>query len=282
MRYLPQAILLLLLAASAVAGVNEDLSTPAPPVEPGPAGPTWGGPDAVVLWDNGPLITGDCPGNAPPGAESAIAEGRTYYGYAHHVSYGARVADDFTVPGGVEWAIQAITFFAYQTGAGAVRPSTINHVNLRVWDGEPSRPGSSIICGDTSTNLLVSTAWANIYRTNSNCANNRAVMADVVEIPGDCPSCPGLPGTLRLVAGTYWFDWQSDGARDVTGPWVAPITPPGAGQPPNNTMNAVQFLENTWRSLPQADDLPFIIEGDYCAVTPVEAGTWGAIKSLYR
>lgn len=272
------------LSLSGPNGAYEGLDAPNIPAPPGPPGSVWEGPDALVLWDNGPLITGDCPNNIPPGAESQIAPDRNVYGYAHHVSLEARIADDFTVPVGVEWAIQAFTFLAYQPGAGAAQPSTVDHVNLRIWDGQPGEAGSSVICGDVSTNLLVSTGWTGIYRTSDTrvCADDRAVMANEVQPPGDCPDCPGLPGTVRLVSGTYWLDWQSDGNRDYTGPWVPPVTPPGAGPPPNNTGNAVQFQDSTWHPPSQPDDMPFIIEGDFCAVTPVEARTWGKIKAQYR
>ena len=47
-------------------------------------------------------------------------------------------------------------------------------------------------------------------------------------------------------------------------------------------MNAVQFYQGEWNPTEQPEDLPFIIEGDFCAVTPVEASTWGAIKAHYR
>lgn len=278
MRYMVITVLSLMVAAAAFASVNEDITAPNIPAPSGQSGPVWGGPDALVLWDNGPLITGDCPANSPPGAESAIATGSTLFGLGHAISASIRIADDFTVPAGQEWNVQAITFFAYQTGGGP-GPSTINNVNLQVWAGAP--PSGTVICGDETTNLLAFSSWATIYRTNGDCASNRAVMADIVFPPENCPDCPGFPGSILLGPGEYWFDWQTGGTL-TSGPWVPPVTPFNAGPPPNNTRNCLQRISNVWALPSEPNDIPFIIEGDFCGVTPVQATTWGAIKSTLR
>jgi hypothetical protein len=59
------------------------------------------------------------------------------------------------------------------------------------------------------------------------------------------------------------------------------VTPAFAGPPPNNTGNAVQFFSGAWNATDLLD-FPFIIEGDFCGTTPVEASTWGSIKSAYK
>jgi hypothetical protein len=273
MRYMVITVLALMVATAAAGNVNEDINAPHIPAPPG-NGPVWGGPDALVLWDNGPLITGDCPNNNPPGAESALTG--TLFGYGHAITAGIRLADNFTVPAGEEWNVQAITFFAYQTGGGP-GPSTINNVNLVVWDGAPGT--GTIVCGDETTNLMILSAWAGIYRTNGACASDRAVMADIILPPSGCPECPGFPGSLRLGPGEYYMDWQTGGTLG-SGPWMPPITPEGAGQPPNNNRDMQQEIGGIWGVVP--DDGPFIIEGDFCGTTPVEAATWGQIKSTLR
>ena len=50
------------------------------------------------------------------------------------------------------WFIQTITFFAYQTGSTTT--STMTGVNLQIWDGPPDNPGSAVVWGDTTTNVM--------------------------------------------------------------------------------------------------------------------------------
>ena len=80
------------------------------------------------------------------------------YGFGAQLSAGNRVADDFTVTDAAGWAIDTITFFAYQTVSGTT--STITSLNLQIWDGPPNA-GGTVIWGDTTTNILTSTTWAN-------------------------------------------------------------------------------------------------------------------------
>ncbi|MEI2690136.1 MAG: hypothetical protein V9H69_10695 [Anaerolineae bacterium] len=106
--------------------------------------------------------------------------GNSTYGFGHAVSSGFRVADDFTVPAG-GWNVASITFFAYQTGSTTA--STINAVNVRIWDGPPNA-GGTVIWGDTTTNRLASSAWSNIYRVLDSALTNsqRPIMADVATV----------------------------------------------------------------------------------------------------
>lgn len=210
---------------------------------------SWRYPEAV-LYDNGPLITH--PGGGAGGADvSALqtALAMSTFGFGNQLTAGNRVADDFTVTGG-GWFIDTITFFGYQTGSSTA--STFTAVNLRIWDGPPNLPTSSVVFGDTTTNRMISSTWSNIYRTldTSLGATDRPIMANVTAI------------NTFLPAGTYWVDWQADGTL-ASGPWAPPISILGQ----TTTGNAQQFttaggwanLIDTGSGTPQG--LPFIIEG---------------------
>lgn len=272
---------LLLLASALVstaAGANtafEDVSAPSGSIPP-ENGPIWGAPDNAVLYNNGPLITamGTCPGTPPNNNESQIRTGGTIFGFGHQVSANNRVADDFTVPAGQQWEIGAITFFAYQTGAGTGAP-TMNQVTLQLWLGRPGDPGSQLICGAPANNVLALSVFSGIYRTTAAApcpgATTRPIFSNICTLPTGCLPC--------LPEGTYWLDWNTGGNAALAGPWAPPVTPTAAGA------NARQSLAGVWGDLLDGtvvEALPFIIEGVQCGATAVEGSTWGAIKGQYR
>lgn len=207
---------------------------------------------AAVLYNNGPLV--NCAGCGAGGADASALQTAllmSIYGFGHALSSGYRVADDFTVTDPNGWNITDIIFYAYQTGSGIA--STINHVNLRIWDGPPGQGGSSIVFGDTATNRLQSTAWSNIYRVlDTDLLNTqRPVMADTTA------------AAVFLGPGTYWLDWQTGGTL-ASGPWAPPITINGQ----TTTGNALQYDPGagTWNPLLDSgtatqQGLPFIING---------------------
>ncbi len=207
-----------------------------------------------VLYDNGPLVTN--PGAGAGGADASAVQGsvgNTTLGLGHQLAGATdnRVADDFTVTDPNGWTISTITFFAYQTGS--TTDSTITAVNLRIWDGPPGQASSSVVFGNTSTNVLQSTTWSGIYRTGQATlmATDRPIMADVVAV-----------NTL-LPQGNYWLDWQSAGSL-ASGPWAVPITVVDAA----GTGNALQSVDGGTTYALATDGgsgaplgMPFIIEG---------------------
>ena len=227
----------------------EDISaTSAPGPPPNFNVPMWDGPD-VVLFDNGPLVTH--PGGGGGGADASALQTAllmTTFGTSCSLSTGYRVADDFTITDPAGWDIDTITFFTYQTGSTTT--STINSLSLRIWNGPPNDPASAVVWGDTTTNILTSTTWTNIYRVTDTTltTTNRPIMTAV-----------GTVNTI-LPAGTYWLDWQVGGTL-TSGPWAPPITILGQ----TTTGNAMQQTVSTgaWAAFvdvgPQG--LPFIIEG---------------------
>jgi len=196
--------------------------------------------DLSCPWDGGleQLITshdGGIDGSPISEIQSSLSMGT--YGFAHILTAGSRLADDFTVPDG-GCAITNITFYAYQTGSTTT--STIDHVNFRIWRSQPvilvdggllpDGGAPDIVFGDTTTNRLVHTEWTGVYRvldTTSN-ATNRPIMADTVDT---------VAGGLFLPGGTYWVDWQTGGTLG-SGPWAPPITLLGE----TTTGNAIQYM----------------------------------------
>lgn len=206
----------------------------------------------AVLYDNGPLVTN--PGAGAGGADASALQtalGNSTYGFGHAISSGYRMADDFTVTGS-GWNITTITFYAYQTGSTTT--STINNVNLRIWNGVPGV--GSIVFGDTATNRLASSSWSNIYRVLDTGLGDaaRPIMADVVTV------------NTFLGPGTYWVDWQTGGTLS-SGPWAPPVTIAGQTQKPGS--NGLQWdpTASIWN--PAVDtgnstqqDFPFVVQGD--------------------
>jgi len=231
------------------------------PATAGPPGPVWNPPE-VVLFDNGPLV--NSPGTGPGGADESLARdvtvGLTSRGFNISLAGGYRAADDFTVPAG-GWDISTITFLPYM-GGSPPSPSPITAVNLQIWNGQPGQGGSSVVWGDTTTNRLASTQFANIYRRLESQPTDatRPVMSAVATV-----------GAI-LAPGSYWLDWQVDGDITFTGPWVPPVTIDGQ----TTTGNALQWTGASWDPIVDSGlgtqlGLPFIVEGE---PVPVELVTF--------
>ena len=206
-----------------------------------------GSASAVNLWDNGPLITH--PGGGAGGADFSMLQtdlAMNTLGFGHQFASDIHIADDFEVGAG-GWNIDSIDFFAYQTNSG--NQSTITGLYVRIWDGSPDDGGSNVVWGDLTTNLMVSTAWANMYRGSALDATNRPVMQSQAAI-----------GT-QLAAGTYWLEWMSDGTG-ASGPWAPPISILGQ----TTTGNGLQYYLSAWGPANDSGTLtqqgfPFLIDG---------------------
>ncbi len=224
---------------------------------------------AGLEYDNGPLV--NSPGTGAGGADESMVQtvslGMSVNGFGHALSSGYRIADDLMVSGG-DWPINTITFYAYQSGSAIT--STINHVNLRIWDGPPNDPASAVIFGDTTTNRMVSTRWSGIYRVGETTsgATNRPIMASTVNVG------------IILSPGTYWLDWQSDGTL-ASGPWAPPITINGL----TTTGNALQFDGSGWSAAVDVGQqgFPFTInEGNdipWITLAPISGTTASGVSS---
>ncbi len=204
----------------------------------------------VVLYDNGPLITdwGVCPG----GADASRLQtdlGMSTYGFGSQLVSGNRVAEDFTAAG--DWHISSITFLAYQTASSLA--STMSGVYVRIWNGVPDVPGSSVIFGDLASNRFATTSFANVYRVNY--TNFTGITRPIMRVVA----------TIDTIVdpGTYWVEWTLDGTL-ASGPWSPPITISGQ----TNTGNALQYTASAgaWAaardtSILAPQGLPFVVSG---------------------
>jgi hypothetical protein len=208
----------------------------------------------TVIWDNGPLATGE---TGCSGVLSTLQDslGLTVYGYGAQQTAGNRMADDFTLSGAC--TIDTVTLYTYQTGS---TPPTITGVYVQIWNGQPNA-GGTVVWGDLTTNRLVSVTASGIYRTLPTVDCTRQVQTVVASV-----------GT-QLSAGTYWVDYTFTGSG-ASGPWAPPVTLLGQTGKPG--ANALQFLGDgtgwvavldgpTSTEYPQ--DMPFVIEGA-CGAPP--------------
>ncbi|CAN5775781.1 hypothetical protein BH11PLA1_BH11PLA1_05100 [soil metagenome] len=126
---------------------------------------------------------------------------------------GFALADDFSVPNGVTWAISTIKTYAYRTGSGTGSSGLTNAV-LQVFSGVPGAGGVSVY-GDLTTLMpiggTVTQAWTGIYRTGNGIVNdaNRPVWEFTVPTAG-----------LSLTAGSYWVAYAFTGPACFTPPTV--------------------------------------------------------------
>lgn len=166
----------------------------------------------TLLYDNGPAL--NSPGTGFGGADESILQtslGMSTYGFGQQAQVGYRVADDFIIPSGPDWQIDEIDFYAYQAGSG--QTSTFSGMTLQIWDGLPGAVGSSVVWGDTLTNLLTESVWSGIYRVtdyDSGQGSTRPMMLNTVSVDTILPP------------GQYWLDWDADGSLS-SGPWAPPI-----------------------------------------------------------
>lgn len=207
---------------------------------------------ANVIYSNGPLI--NSVGTGVNGEDESILQNNTLglnmLGSGHQLSADNRVADDFEVIG-ESWDIESIDFYAYQTGEIA---STITAVNLRIWDGVPGDPGSNVVFGDDSTNMMTSTGFSGALRvteSSTGTTNDRQIAVSNVAVG------------ITLSPGTYWLDWQSDGSG-ASGPWAPPITITGQAATGNALQSidagvTYQAVEDSGTTDPQG--FPFVIYG---------------------
>ncbi|MEO8670411.1 MAG: hypothetical protein ABI411_03785 [Tahibacter sp.] len=212
-------------------------------------------PDATlaILFDSrAQMITN--PGGGFGGADASVLQGTsTSFGATVGGTTAFRIAEDFVVPA-PGWTLSAVTVYAYQTLATPSTVSTFTGMNLRIWDGDPSLPTSTVLFGDTTTNRLTASTFSGIYRASSTAPTNgqRAIIGNT-------------SGALSVVlpAGTYWLDWQLAGST-ASGPFAPFVTVVGQ----NATGNAIQFNPATSLWVPITDagstfpqTMPYTLEG---------------------
>jgi hypothetical protein len=206
------------------------------------------------LFDNGPFITN--PGGGPEGTNLSVLQDVTldmnYTGFEAGLTSNNRVSDDFVVP--EHWKVSIIEFFVYQSGS--TTNSTINHLNMKIWNGPPNEAESVIIWGDDCTNIISNTTWTNSYRVPESLPTetNMPIMSVSAEVPD-----------LVLNPGIYWIDVQFDGVLD-SGLWVVPITIIDS----ISSGNGLQSNNGIWTEIMDIGQqgIPFIVRGEVLVCVP--------------
>lgn len=199
----------------------------------------------TVVYDNGPHI------NMPGIPDLSLLESTTLSmntlggNISHSAGYG--VADDFELV--AETEITSISVYAYQTGATS---TSINAMYVTIWDGDPSDVTSSIVWGNSTTNVFSSVENSAVYRVSETDMGGRTRLIQKVNA-----SISGL----TLDAGTYWLEYSLGGSV-ASGPWQPPVVILGE----TTTGNALQLVATGWQpwldtgtNTPQG--LPFQIHG---------------------
>lgn len=241
-----------------------------------------------VIYDNGPFITGPVSKNgtaAPAGKQWSEAqndngnttESNTLAASGCQAVTGGnnRCADDFIVPVGETWTINTVVVYIIQVGATT---NPVNNMNLRIWNGRPADPGSTIVFGDTTTNRFLSSTNTNVLRIfNSAVPTSNAPRTDLTIWEVKISVAPAL----ALTAGTYWIDFQTT----TTAAQFTPLTTyVGERYVPLN--NARQFTSSTnaWANVVDAGnpaaapdvplDIPFKLEGTKTGVAAIPRNRW--------
>ncbi len=179
---------------------------------------------SALLYDNGPFVSGT--GDGFGGANTSQLQGNLgmgTFGFTVNPTI-ARLEDDFTISNLSGWKIDSASFFAYQTGSTTT--STLNKVTLQIWNGKPNA-GGVVVWGNTTTNLLASTAFTGAYRvTNTTLTNSQRPIMKVT----------AALGGVTLAPGTYWLDWTISGTL-ASGPFAPPLVKLGQ----TTTGDALQF-----------------------------------------
>jgi hypothetical protein len=201
-----------------------------------------------LIYNNGPIITNT--GVGPGGSDYSLVESpntglgitNKYPGYA--------AADDFTV-NATSWSLDSIVLYG---SAGSVTSNTppptsnITGCHIQIWNGVPGASGSTVVWGDTTTNRLTKTYFANLYRYNNLSNFTRPIMKIACSTPG-----------LTLNGGTYWIEY-SFANSGVTSSFTPYITISGK----LSTGNAKKRTGITWANATDAggaQGLPFLMYG---------------------
>ncbi|MBL8060651.1 MAG: hypothetical protein JNK63_08065 [Chthonomonas sp.] len=218
---------------------------------------------AAVLHDNGPMSTGPTHhlGNtAPVGTtfselQSVGAVSNTVLGYSVNYLNATATgplhqADDFTVPAG-GWSVSSFVVYGFRTNGSTTEQ--FNTGVLRIWDGVPGQPGSNIVAGDLTTNILTFTDFSGIYRTgrSSSSLTSRPIMSATLT----------FPTAVSLPQGTYWMDYGLTSAGNTFAPLV---TRPGELQPVG--ANAMLYTSFQWYTMVDTNsgsqmEVPFQVIG---------------------
>lgn len=161
-------------------------------------------------------------GGAPA---SCKANGMVYNSENMDRIHGTWVADVFTVPVSASWIFDTVILFGYQFGTGPT--STFTSCNLQIYNGTPGA-GGTVIWGDTSTNVLNSTAFTGIYKVDTFASDSGLLSTKrpIMYLKLFLSTPP------HLTAGTYWLSWSATCSTAVTSAATPYKVLPGRINPP--------------------------------------------------
>ena len=228
------------------------------------AGLSWTFAQGTLIYDNGPAINSI--GTGVGGVDESILPDITW-GHLFEGPGWRRLAskgDDFTLNSPAR--ILRARFYGYQRLSDTF--STITHLYVRIWDGMPGTPGSSVIYGDFVNNVILSTGWTRAYRARES-TSGRTTQAPVMYVEASMD--------VLLPAGTYWIECTSEGDMFLPGPFIVPYNRFDIA----STGNAVSSGDSTnyFPLLDGADPmgLPFQIYGKSFGNEIPTVSEWGLI-----
>lgn len=190
-----------------------------------------------ILFDNGPIVTnptggtGSIQGLPISQADGFNVPGSTFLfsttGVNAASAINTAVAEDFTVPEGPGWDLDAVTLFAFQTSQTT---PTVTTVRVNLWTSAPFNANSPAPVPNPlpqpvlATSLVLSAGPGTFVahrQSPTGTSTVRPIFAYTV-------SLDGLPDAGRLAPGTYWLEWSLEGAsspsQNVFVPLVSPRT----------------------------------------------------------
>ena len=196
-------------------------------------------------------------------SNSSLASGHVSFGTADNAT-----ADDFTVTPGFTWTLSTLRVYSIdQVIPVTGTTSPYNNIRVRIWNGVPGAPGSTVVFGDMTTNRFASTAFS----------GRKGIFNSLVPTPGaPTPNLPifSIDATVNtvLAAGTYWIEWQvvhTSNCFTPTSQTLGIRTMPGynARQRIGAAWAALIDLGNPATAPDVAIDLPFTLT--YTACVPV-------------
>ena len=123
----------------------------------------------------------------------------TSFGFGARAKNNRSIADDFTLT--TTQTLATVKLYPYKNNIKGTTTTTqiLEEAYIRIWNGKPGAPGSLVVHGDLTTNVLVSSVFTGIYRVND--INDTYCERPIMEVTADL-------GCKTLNAGTYWLEWQ--------------------------------------------------------------------------
>lgn len=231
-----------------------------------------------ILYNNGSCI--NAIGTGPGGANGCVTPtptltiGRTCSITKYlFLDYHYNLADDFTVPAGTSWNLDAVKVYVMQVGTPPV--SNITKAYIRIWDGIPFEQGSHLIFGDYNTNMLLETSFTGAYCYQPGIVNDNYPLMEVII------KCP-----VTLPPGKYYMVYEVGDFLKTSAYYSPSVNFPGSLNKGNAMQSidesggpALTFMVMDWDSDEDNEvnmDLPFQIYG---SIIPLQSNKKYTITS---